>query len=145
MSVIPSTQAPYLKPLPDITPANREFWDALREQRFLVARCDECGEFNWVRYPACRSCLSERQTWTEVSGDATVFSYTVVHRGPGAFGADVPYLIVLGKLVEEPRACIVLANLVGVDPATVSVGMPIKIAYEEIPGEGVTMYRWVPR
>ena len=54
----------YLKPLPEITELNRPFWDALKRHEFTVPRCADCGDYNWVPYPACRSCLSERQAWT---------------------------------------------------------------------------------
>jgi uncharacterized OB-fold protein len=136
---------PYLKPLPNPTIANQEFWDGLKRHEFLVLRCDECGDYNWVPYPACRSCLSEHQSWTPVSGDATVWSYSVVHRGPGAFNDEVPYAVVLGKLTEEPRPMIVLANMVaGVDPETIRVGMPIRIVFEDIPEEDVTIYKFAP-
>jgi len=145
MPDVVTASTPYLKPLPEISDLNRPFWDALARHEFALPRCDECGDYNWVPYPACRSCLSERQTWTPVSGDATVFSFTVVHRGPGAFDADVPYVLTLGQLVEQPRACNVLAVLEGVDPGDVRIGMPIRIGYVDIPDEGVTMYRWVPR
>jgi uncharacterized OB-fold protein len=141
--VVESSAGPYLKPLPTVTEANRPFFDALAEHRFLVPKCADCGDYNWVPYPACRTCLSENQVWTEVSGEATVFTYTVVHRGPGAFDADVPYVIALGKLSEQPRPCLVLGTLVGCDPAEVQVGLPIQIAYEDIPGEDITMWRWV--
>ena len=87
--VVESPAGPYLKPLPTVSEANRPFFDALAEHRFLVPKCADCGDYNWVPYPACRSCLSENQVWTLVTGDATVFSFTVVHRGPGAFDADV--------------------------------------------------------
>jgi uncharacterized protein len=137
--------SPYLKPLPIISDLNRPFWDALAAHEFRLPRCADCGDYNWVPYPACRTCLSERQVWTPVSGDATLFSFTVVHRGPGAFDADVPYVLALGQLVEQPRACNVLANLVGVDPETVRIGMPIKIGYVDIPDEDVTMYQWLAR
>jgi hypothetical protein len=137
--------SPYLKPLPIISDLNRPFWDALAAHEFRLPRCADCGDYNWVPYPACRTCLSERQVWTRVSGDATLFSFTVVHRGPGAFDADVPYVLALGQLVEQPRACNVLANLVGVDPETVRIGMPIKIGYVDIPDEDVTMYQWLAR
>ena len=70
---------------------------------------------------------------------------TAAHRGPGAFGADVPYVMALGQLVEQPRACNVLANLVGCDPEDVRIGMPVQIGYVDIPSEGVTMYQWLPR
>jgi hypothetical protein len=143
--VLPSAASPYLKPLPQPTARNEEFLAGLAERRFLVPQCQDCGDFNWPPYPACRSCLSENLRWIEVSGEATVFSFTVVHRGPGAFGADVPYVIALGELAEQPRPCLVLANLVAIDPDDAAIGMPIEIAYEDIPSENTTMWRWVPR
>jgi uncharacterized OB-fold protein len=145
MTVLAEAAAPYLKPLPQVTEANREFFEGLKRREFLVPKCEACGDYNWVPYPACRSCLSENQTWTRVSGEATVYTYSVIYRGPGAFDADVPYVVVLGELAERPRPCLVLANLVGTDPDQVRVGMPIQIAYQDIPGEDVTLWRWVAR
>ena len=111
----------------------------------LWSKCEACGDYNWVPYPACRSCLSEEQTWTRVSGEATVYTYSVIYRGPGAFNADVPYVAVLGELTERPRPMLVLGNLVGTDPDDIRVGMPIQIAYQDIPGEDITLWRWVAR
>jgi uncharacterized protein len=145
MTVLAEASAPYLKPLPQVTEANREFFDGLKRREFLVPKCGQCGDYNWVPYPACRSCLSEDQTWTRVSGEATVYSYSVIYRGPGAFDADVPYVVVLGELTERPRPCLVLGNLVGTDPDQIRVGMPIQIAYQDIPGEDITLWRWVAR
>jgi uncharacterized protein len=145
VTVLDPAPAPYLKPLPEVRPENKPFFDALRAYQFVVPRCDDCGDYNWVPYPACRSCLSENQTWTQVSGQATVYTYTVCHRGPGAFNADVPYVIALGELVEQPRPCLVLGNLVGTAIEDIRVGMPIEVAYQDIPGEDITMWRWVAR
>ena len=136
---------PYLKPLPNVSELNSPFWEGLRRQEFQVPRCADCNDFNWLPYPACRSCLSERLVWTRVSGKATVWSFTVVHRGPGAFGLEVPYIMCLGQLEEQPRPCNVLAILRGVDPDDVTIGMPIEIGYVDIPSEDITMYEWVPR
>jgi uncharacterized protein len=74
-----------------------------------------------------------------------LYTFTVCHRGPGAFGAEVPYVIALGELVEQPRPCLVLGNLVGYAIEDIRVGMPLSIAYQEIPGEDITMWRWVAR
>jgi uncharacterized OB-fold protein len=137
--------APYLKPLPDISELATPFWDGLRQREFRVPVCAECGHYNWVPYPACRSCYSERLVWTPVSGRATVWSFTVVHRGPGAFSLDVPYVMCLGQLEEQPRPCNVLSILTSVDPAQVAIGMPIEIGFVDIPSEDTTMYEWVPR
>jgi uncharacterized protein len=145
MTVLDEAGAPYLKPLPQVNEANRPFFEGLKNREFLVPKCEACGDYNWVPYPACRSCLSEEQTWTRVSGDATVYTYSVIHRGPGAFNADVPYVAVLGELTEQPRPMLVLGNLVGTDPDDIRVGMPIQIAYQDIPGEDITLWRWVAR
>ncbi|HLY82035.1 MAG TPA: OB-fold domain-containing protein [Acidimicrobiales bacterium] len=134
----------YLKPLPDITERSQPFWDGLKRGEFLVPRCRTCGDYNWVPYPACRTCLSEDQAWTQVSGNATVYSYTLVHRGHGAFNDEAPYAVVMAKLAEEPRACIVLGNTRGIPNEDIHVGMPLQITYEEIPGEDVTMWRFGP-
>jgi uncharacterized OB-fold protein len=135
---------PYLKPLPDITEQNRPFWDALKERRFLVPRCEACGDYSWVPYPACRTCLSEDQPWVQVSGDATIYSFTIVHRGPGAFQEDVPYVIALAELVEQPRKLLVMGNVVGIDAADIRIDLPVRIDYHDIPGEDVTMWHFVP-
>lgn len=140
-----TTTAPYLKPLPDISEANRPFWEGLQRHEFLVPRCAICGGYNWPPYPACRSCLGEDQPWTKVSGDAVVFSFTVVHRGHGQFNDEAPYPVVMAKLVEEPRPCIVLGNTRGIANDELYVGMPLKVIYEEIPGEDVTLWRFGPR
>lgn len=134
----------YLKPLPEVSERNQPFWEGLRAHEFRVPRCRDCGDYNWIPYPACRSCLSERQDWTPVSGEAVVWSFSVVHRGPGAFNDEVPYVVVLAKLREEPRSLIVTGNLVDIDAAEVKVGMPIKVVYEEVPEEDITVYRFAP-
>ena len=78
-------------------------------------------------------------------GDATVFTFTLVHRGHGQFNDEVPYAIVMAKLAEEPRACLVLGNTRGIPNEDLHIGMPVKIVYEDIPDEDVTLWRFGPR
>jgi len=136
---------PYRKPLPAIADDNKPFLDGLRRHRFLVPKCGACGDYSWIPHPACRSCLSEDLTWTPVSGDATVYSFTIAHRGPGAFALDVPYAIVLGELVEQPRPCLVVGNLVGALPGVLEIGMPIRIGYHDVPEHDATLWHWTTR
>jgi uncharacterized OB-fold protein len=138
------TTAVYTKPLPVVSPENKPFWDALREHRFVAPRCRDCGNFGWIPYIACRTCLSTDLEWVELSGRATVYSYSIVHRGPGAFNDDVPYVLVLAELEERPRPMLVLAQLVDSPLDEVRIGMPIRVAYTDIEGEDVTLYSFVP-
>lgn len=141
MTVLPSPPDPYLKPLPQITEFNRPFFEAVNDHRFVVPRCEECGRFNWIPYPACRTCLSDELVWTEVSGQATLYTFSVVHRGPGAYDASVPYIVAMGELAEGP--CLVLATLVGSAPDSLRIGRRLQIAYQDIPSEETTVYHWV--
>ena len=138
----------YLKPLPEISTENRPFWDGLREREFRAPRCTECGDFGWIPYPACRTCLSTEIEWVALSGAATVFSYSIVHRGPGAFADDVPYVLILAELAElaeQPRPMLVLAQLTGSPLADVRIGLPIEVAFHDIADEDVTLYSFVAR
>ena len=135
----------YAKPLAEVTEFNRPFFDRLQAHEFVVPRCRECGHYSWIPYPACRSCQSLDIAWTPVSGHATLYTFTVVHRGPAEFTADGPYVVAMGHLVEQPRACLVIADLVGTPPDALTIGQELEIAYEDVPDEDATAYHWVTR
>jgi uncharacterized OB-fold protein len=118
----------YAKPLPTLTEENRPFWDGCREGRLVLQRCGGCGH---VRYPIsrfCPSCLSEKTSWTEMSGRGTVFSYIVFHRAyhPG-FKADVPYNVALVQLEEGPR---LFSNIVGTPNDAVRIGDAVEVVFD---------------
>ena len=145
MVVLEPETGPYLKPLPERTDRNAPFIEGLERHEFRVPQCQDCGDFHWVPYPACRSCLSDALQWTPVSGDAHIYSYTVVHRGMGAFAEEAPYVIAMGELVEQPRPCLVIAQMVGFPWQDVYIGQPIQIGFGDVPSANSTAYRWVAR
>lgn len=132
---------PYLRPLPRKEPFNQPFWDGLARHRFLVTKCNACGEWNWIPYPGCRTCLSQDLAWDPVSGRGTLMTFSVVHRGPPTFGAD-PYGVALVELEEKPRSIVVLGNVVDTDLDTLEIGMPMEMVFEDVTGEDITMYRF---
>jgi uncharacterized OB-fold protein len=138
---------PYLKPLPQKEPQNAPLWEGLAQHEFRVPKCDHCGAWNWVPYPACRECLSEELTWTKISGNGTLFTYTIVHRGLGAFNAEAPYVVGLVEmeLSGGKRSVIVLGNIRGVPHEELAVGMPLKMTFLDIPDEDVTLWEFTKR
>jgi uncharacterized OB-fold protein len=64
-----------------------------------------------------------------VSGRGTVFTFTVNHQ---PFHPDVPppYAIAIVELVEQADLRLP-ANLVGCDPETVVIGLPVTVAFEQ--------------
>ena len=131
----------YLRPLPRKEPFNAPFWEGTKRGEFLVTKCADCGDWNWIPYPGCRSCLSQNLEWKPVSGKGRLMTFSVVHRGPPTFGTE-PYGVALVELDEKPRSIVVLANVVDTDLETLEIGMRMEMVFEDIPNEDITMYRF---
>lgn len=129
------------KPLPLPTPVTRPFWEALRERRICVQRCEDCD--HWVFYPRlrCNQCLSDRLEWRQVSGAATLYTFTIA-RQPTAphFADDVPQLLAVVELEEGVRLTSTLVNVAEED---IRVGMKLEPVFDRVCDE-VTMLRFQP-
>jgi uncharacterized OB-fold protein len=130
------------KPRPEPTPVSQPFWDALRDERVEVQRCDACGR--WVYYPRarCPSCLSDRLTWTAVDGLGTVYTFTVAEQATAPpFADEVPQLLAVVELTEGVRLS---TTLVDVDPAAIAVGMAVTPVFDH-GDDGITLLRFRPQ
>jgi uncharacterized OB-fold protein len=129
------------KPLPKITPATKPFWDATREHRLRLPRTKD-GRFFWYPRAAAPGSLDESFEWADVSGEGTVYSFTVDRRGSApAFASEVPYVIAIIELAEGPH---LTSNVVGCDVDEVYVGMPVTAVYEDVDDE-VTLVKFRPK
>ena len=119
---------------PEATAASDPFWNATREQRYLVQWCTSC--LNAIFYPreVCPTCLSaDSLEWRESSGRATVYAVSVQHRPANPTMADrVPYAVVLVEVDAGDGASTVrvMSNVVNCDPLSVRVGDPVRLAWE---------------
>ena len=107
------------------------FWAAARDERLVAPRCGSCGQFRMPPTPFCPRCQSQAVDWVALSGDGTVFSYTVIRRSPFPNVEDFTYVPIVVELAEAPGARLI-SNLVGVDPEEVAVGMAVQVAFGEI-------------
>jgi uncharacterized protein len=103
------------------------FWDGCAEGRLVLPRCDECGELIWYPRLSCPFCGSHSVTQTDVSGRGTVYTFTIVRRGAGAFRDAAPYVLAMIQLEEGPT---MMTNVVDVDPESVTVGQPVHVVFE---------------
>ena len=80
-----------ITPMP--TPTSQPFWDALAEGRVDIQRCGQCE--SWVYYPRarCPQCLSDQLTWTTISGEGNVYTFTVARQPTTPAFADVVFEI----------------------------------------------------
>lgn len=78
------------------------FWDACRENRFLLHRCKICSRHYW---PASRCVAHGAQDmhWVPASGRGTLYTYTILHHAyTPAMKQKVPYAVGVVRLAEGP-------------------------------------------
>jgi uncharacterized OB-fold protein len=103
------------RPAPILTDDNAAFWDAARDHRLVAQRCASCGRLRHPPRPMCPHCRSLDVGLVELSGDGTVYSFSIIHHPPTPY-FDYPVLAVLVDLDEGIR---LVSNLVGVDAASI--------------------------
>src|SRR3954471_10510080 len=127
--------------LPTIEDDTRPFWDAAREERFLVKRCRACGAVHHYPRQFCPSCWSDDVVWVDASGRATLYTWSVVYLNDlPPFPERVPYVAAVVDLEEGPR---VMTNIVDCDFDDLTVGMPLVAQFRDV-GDGVTIPVFVP-
>ncbi|MGA2519756.1 MAG: bifunctional MaoC family dehydratase N-terminal/OB-fold nucleic acid binding domain-containing protein [Acidimicrobiales bacterium] len=140
---VPATDAEpeSLRPRPAITHDNAFFFDGARHGQLLVQRCTACTTLRHPPRPACPTCGSLEWDTVTASGRGTVYSFVVVHH-PQAPGFEYPLPIAVVELEEGTR---LVADLVGVDPADVRVGMPVVVELVAVDDElTLPMFRPAP-
>lgn len=124
------------RPLPRFNRDSAPYWESAHDHALKLQRCSSCGELRFYPSLACHFCSSLEFEWVPISGRGTVFTYTVVYRGPGAPFADLlPLVVAMVTLEEGPT---MMSNVVNVDPDEVEIGMPVQLAYEDV-NETITL------
>jgi uncharacterized OB-fold protein len=118
----------YAKPVPEPSRDSKPYWDALREGRLVIQACGACRKLRHYPRPVCDACYSMEVAWRQVSGRGRIHSWTVSHHPfhPG-FKSELPYVLATVDLEEGVR---MLAQLRGVAPDEVQVGLPVEVAFE---------------
>ena len=120
-----------LRPVPLPNQANRFYWDAAREHRLVLQRCDSCHLFQYPPDVVCVHCQSLAMTPTQVSGTGTLYSFATVERAfhPG-FADKLPYVVGLVELDEQPGLRM-LTNIVDSSAHELSVGMALEVTFDD--------------
>ena len=128
MSEVQDTSAHMTRaiPAPVVNVETEPFWDAARQGRFLIKRCVSCGKAHWYPRAICPFCISGETVWEESPGEGVIYTYSVMHRSPTG-----PYAIGYVTLNEGPA---VLTNFVGVAPGGLSIGMKVKVRFQDTEG-----------
>lgn len=116
-------------PMPIANADSAPYWNAARERRLLLRKCQDCGSVHFMPRHMCPTCWSERLEWIEAQGRGRIHSFTVVRRASlPAFTMRVPYVVALIDLTEGPR---MMANVLGDNALSVSIGDEVMLTFED--------------
>lgn len=127
-------------PAPEVTPETEPFWAATAEGRLVLAHCDGCGLVLWYPKSFCSACGTTGVSWVEASGRGTVYSFSVIRKGQGAYRDAGPYALAYVELDEGPR---VMTNVVECDLDALQVGQPVEVVFAPT-GDGHALPRFRP-
>ena len=119
---------PAFRILPRVTPQNEFFWTSGADGRLRFLRCSVCGTWVHPPTPVCPDCLSKDLAPAEVSGRATLATFTVNHQ-PWIPGFDPPYVFAIVEIDDAPGVRL-MTNIVGCEPDDVRIGMPVQLTFE---------------
>jgi uncharacterized protein len=106
---------------------SEEFFEATKDGRLLIQRCTSCNEHQFYPRKICIHCGSSGVEWVQASGKGTVHTYTVIHQqGMPLWRDEVPYVAAIIDLEEGVR---MTSNVVDVQPADMSIGMPVEVTF----------------
>ena len=107
---------------------------ALAEGRFLIQKCDDCGQHIYFPREVCPHCGSDAVQFVSPGGQGTVYAVTTVRRKP-ADGGD--YNVSLIDLDEGPRLMSRVDNL---PPDDVKIGQRVRARVVVADGKGVVVF-----
>jgi uncharacterized OB-fold protein/acyl dehydratase len=121
--------SPALRPRPGINRVNQALFDGYRAHELRIPKCAGCGRLFFPPLPRCSGCGSFDIGYAVASGRGTVYSYTVVHY-PQVPGFRYPVVTALVELEPlDGQTIRFLADMVGVTPDAVTIGMPVEIEW----------------
>jgi uncharacterized OB-fold protein len=122
----------YNKPVPVPQGESDVYWEKAKQHELWLRKCDDCGEAYFYPRDISPCCFSKNTSWIQASGDASLYTFAIVHRPPHpGFRDEAPFVTAIVELAEGPR---MPTNIVIDDPTpeNLTVGMPLRVVFEDI-------------
>ena len=75
-----------------------QFWDSLREGKFVTTKCRDCGEVSFPPQSDCPRCMSGTSSGSTWGPTPNCVTFTYVQVTPTSFVENDPYLVAIGRL-----------------------------------------------
>jgi len=130
------------KPMPEPTPVTEPFWNALREHKIRIQYSPSSDQYVFYPRVLAPRTLADDLEWREISGEGTLYTFTVADRPTAPPWADsLPQLLAIVEWDEGPRLS---TEMVNVDPSELRVGMRVKPVFCDYPDNDITLLRYEP-
>jgi len=117
------------RPHPAVTPRNEFFWTAGAAGVLRLQQCSQCARYIHPPKPRCPECLSDAIKIVELSGRATVATYTInAHQWHPDF--PPPYVIAIVEIEEAPYVRLT-TRIVNCEPEKIAIGMRVRVLFEQ--------------
>jgi len=115
------------KPAPVTTEASSEFWKQAQAGKLVAQFCTRCATYQHYPKPICGRCWGSDLEWRPLAGTGTVYTFTIVHRGPSKEFSDTPYAVGLVDLDEGVR---MMGGLLATSLDDLHIGDPVRVRFE---------------
>lgn len=113
--------------------------EELNTNRLMGTKCKKCGAKHLPPRAHCR-CGSEDMEWFEAPRKGKILAYTLVTYPPESMAKYAPYIVAVAELEDKSR---LLAQLSGVTPRTLKVGMSIQVVSHRVSEDRIA-YKFTP-
>ena len=107
---------------PPVNPENERYFEAAKEGKLLVGKCNDCGEYHFYPRLLCPHCFSDNTEWVPARGTGAIYSYSTMRRG-----APAPYTIAYVTLDEGVS---IMTNIVDCNPDLLKIGDKLKVVFK---------------
>jgi uncharacterized protein len=106
---------------PLTNPENAPYFEAAKEGRLLVGKCNDCGEYHFYPRVLCPHCNSDKTEGVAAKGTGVIYSHSTMRRGVPA-----PYTIAYVTLDEGVS---MMTNIVDCDPDALKIGDKVRLVF----------------
>ena len=102
-----------------------DFAQYLKDGRLMGSRCTKCGATSFPPRADCEACMSGDFEWFEMSGKATLHTFTKIVAAPTGFEDEAPYTVGVADLEETGRILAWIGDTV--KEQEIEIGMPLQV------------------
>jgi uncharacterized OB-fold protein len=119
--------------VPRVNAETAGYWNFCRQNVLSAQKCGSCGRLRFPPQPMCPSCRSLERSWTPISGEGTVYTFSVVTGAgtepllPGVHG--LPYAVAVIELDEGIR---MVTDFDTEDLGHLKVGARVRAVFERV-------------